>query len=50
MAEAQPRTRDEMETLSGVGAKKLERYGDIFLRVIREYGAGTGAEVAGATD
>ena len=50
MAEARPRTRAEMETLSGVGAKKLERYGDIFLRVIREYGAGTGAEVAGATD
>ena len=38
MAEIRPRTLDEMGELSGVGAVKLERYGEIFLRVLREYG------------
>ena len=38
MAEIRPRTLDEMGELSGVGAKKLERYGEIFLGVIRDYG------------
>ena len=50
MAEVRPQTLDEMETLSGVGAKKLERYGEIFLCVIREHGMDTapGADVADA--
>ena len=43
MAAEQPGTLDEMEVLPGIGAKKLERYGEIFLRVIREYRAGSTA-------
>jgi ATP-dependent DNA helicase RecQ len=38
MAETRPATLDAMARISGVGAKKLERYGDDFLQVI------TGAE------
>ena len=34
MAEARPQSLDEMARISGVGAKKLERYGRIFLDVI----------------
>ncbi|WP_298496895.1 DNA helicase RecQ [uncultured Maritimibacter sp.] len=34
MAEARPMTLDAMAGISGVGAKKLERYGDEFLAVI----------------
>ncbi len=34
MAEKRPRDLDEMAAISGVGAKKLERYGAIFLEVI----------------
>ena len=34
MAEKRPTTLDEMAAISGVGAKKLERYGRIFLEVI----------------
>ncbi len=34
MAEKRPATLDEMAGISGVGAKKLERYGRIFLEVI----------------
>ncbi len=34
MAEKRPQTLDEMAQISGVGAKKLERYGDAFLEVI----------------
>ena len=34
MAETRPKTIDEMAKISGVGAKKLERYGDDFLSVI----------------
>jgi ATP-dependent DNA helicase RecQ len=34
MAEIKPRTLDEMARISGVGAKKLERYGAGFLEVI----------------
>ncbi|MGB0960621.1 MAG: DNA helicase RecQ [Halocynthiibacter sp.] len=40
MAEKRPQTRDEMAHISGVGAKKLDRYGDGFLEVI------TGTNVA----
>ena len=35
MAEVRPRTLDDMARISGVGAKKLERYGQIFLAVIQ---------------
>ncbi|MDF1802592.1 DNA helicase RecQ [Thalassovita sp.] len=34
MAETRPETLDQMAGVSGVGAKKLERYGDTFLEVI----------------
>ncbi|MDT8327787.1 MAG: DNA helicase RecQ [Roseovarius sp.] len=34
MAETRPATLDQMARISGVGAKKLERYGDAFLEVI----------------
>ncbi|THD76652.1 DNA helicase RecQ [Thalassobius vesicularis] len=34
MAERRPTTLDQMAGVSGVGAKKLERYGDTFLEVI----------------
>lgn len=34
MAEARPQTLDDMARISGVGAKKLERYGAAFLEII----------------
>ncbi|MEQ9036882.1 MAG: DNA helicase RecQ [Silicimonas sp.] len=34
IAEKRPKTLDQMATISGVGAKKLERYGAMFLEVI----------------
>ncbi len=34
MAETRPQTLDDMARISGVGAKKLESYGDAFLEVI----------------
>ncbi|WP_417250379.1 DNA helicase RecQ [Celeribacter sp.] len=34
MAETRPQTLDEMARIGGVGAKKLERYGELFLSVI----------------
>ena len=34
MAETRPQTLDEMARISGVGAKKLERYGALFLAMI----------------
>ncbi len=34
MAEKHPMTLDDMARIGGVGAKKLERYGDVFLEVI----------------
>ncbi len=34
MAEKRPATLDEMAAINGVGAKKLERYGRVFLEVI----------------
>ena len=34
MAEKRPQTLDEMARINGVGAKKLDRYGDAFLSVI----------------
>jgi ATP-dependent DNA helicase RecQ len=37
MAGAKPRTLDEFAMLSGVGAAKLERYGEIFLAVVARF-------------
>jgi ATP-dependent DNA helicase RecQ len=37
MAERLPTTRSEFLSVSGVGRKKMRKYGDIFLGVIREY-------------
>lgn len=37
MAVKRPRTRREMLRVDGVGEGKMDRYGDMFLRVIREY-------------
>lgn len=36
MAERRPRTLEEMAGISGVGARKLERYGPTFLEIIAE--------------
>jgi len=46
MIALKPRSPGEMAQVSGVGAAKLERYGDEFLDVIREHAdeAGAGAE------
>jgi len=35
MAAARPQSLDELAEISGVGEKKLERYGDEFLQIIR---------------
>lgn len=37
MIELKPQTPNEMAQVSGVGAHKLEQYGDAFLDVVREY-------------
>ena len=37
MAVKCPRTRAQMLRVDGVGENKMDRYGDMFLRVIREY-------------
>ncbi len=37
MLEHRPRTLEEFTTITGVGEKKLKRYGQIFLEVLREY-------------
>ena len=37
MAVKMPSTRSEMMRVAGVGVGKMDRYGDMFLRVIREY-------------
>ncbi len=36
MAESRPMTLDDMARINGIGAKKLERYGDAFLSVIAQ--------------
>src|SRR4029453_9459514 len=36
MAAAAPKSRDGLLALSGVGPVKLERYGDVFLELLRE--------------
>ena len=38
MAERRPRSMEEFATIPGVGATKLERYGETFLEVIRAHG------------
>ena len=40
MAAQAPGNRTELALISGVGERKLERYGDVFLAVIREYVGG----------
>ncbi|MGM9579076.1 MAG: RecQ family ATP-dependent DNA helicase, partial [Evtepia sp.] len=40
MAARCPRTMEEMGEVSGVGQKKLEKYGEIFLRAIADYEKG----------
>ena len=37
MAAQRPRGREQLAVLSGIGARKLEAYGDAFLQVIREF-------------
>ncbi|HEB97607.1 MAG TPA: DNA helicase RecQ [Sedimenticola thiotaurini] len=46
MAGHRPASRAELETINGVGASKLERYGDRFLAAIREFPAAPGATAA----
>ncbi len=43
MLHAQPKTLDDMATVPGIGQAKLERYGESFLRVLRELETDTGA-------
>jgi ATP-dependent DNA helicase RecQ len=38
MAAARPPSLADLGTISGVGAKKLEAYGDAFLSAIRRHG------------
>ncbi|MCU0937506.1 MAG: HRDC domain-containing protein, partial [Gammaproteobacteria bacterium] len=42
MAEQRPTTLDALAGITGVGATKLERYGEAFLAVIREQAQGAG--------
>lgn len=37
MAKAHPQTRDELLAISGVGDSKLERFGEVFLAVLRDF-------------
>jgi ATP-dependent DNA helicase RecQ len=37
MVHLKPQTRDQMSLVHGVGKSKLEKYGDVFLRVIRNH-------------
>ena len=36
IAATQPRTLDDLRGISGIGAKKLERYGEALLAIARE--------------
>jgi len=38
MISRMPATRDELAEIYGIGAAKLEKYGDIFLAIINQYG------------
>lgn len=42
IVENRPATHDELLRCHGVGERKLARYGDLFLAVLREYAAGAG--------
>ena len=46
MAERRPRSMEEFATIPGVGATKLERYGEAFLEVIRAHGDDAEAQAA----
>ncbi len=48
MAEEKPRSSEGLLALSGVGPVKLERYGEAFLKVLREADAPAGGPGAGA--
>jgi ATP-dependent DNA helicase RecQ len=37
MAAARPATRDELSRIAGVGARKLDAWGDRFLDIIRQH-------------
>ena len=41
-----PQTRDQMATVHGVGAAKLQQYGETFLSVVREHMANSVREGA----
>ena len=49
MAERRPRTLDEFAATPGVGATKLERYGETFLEIIRTHEAEEPAPAASAS-
>jgi ATP-dependent DNA helicase RecQ len=38
MAQIKPRTRDEMAMVYGVGRAKLDKFGDVFLSIVRDHG------------
>jgi ATP-dependent DNA helicase RecQ len=40
MCRKRPRSREAFLNVAGVGAVKLEKYGEAFMTVIREQGAG----------
>jgi ATP-dependent DNA helicase RecQ len=45
MVAAKPKTKEELSTISGIGEKKLERYGDHFLECLRSDAKGSMAEL-----
>ncbi len=49
MVDRRPQTLDQLGLISGVGAKKLEAYGDDFLEVIAEYGNEVSDEIINDT-
>jgi len=42
-----PQSRGGLRNIHGIGAVKLERYGDLFLDIIREYCQGKRIAVSG---
>ena len=46
MVHLKPQTRDQMTMVHGVGAAKLEQYGETFLSVVREHMANHVKEAA----
>ncbi|MGB7917163.1 MAG: HRDC domain-containing protein, partial [Rhodomicrobium sp.] len=49
MVHLKPQTRDQMTMVHGVGAAKLEQYGETFLGVVREHMADHVKEAADGT-